>query len=44
MMNPIVFVANMLFVCAMMTFLPSVVFAIAMSTSGLAVWSIPRIK
>jgi hypothetical protein len=47
MMNPITFVANMLFVCAMMTFLPSVAFAIANATSGaggLGIWPILRSK
>jgi hypothetical protein len=34
MMNPFVFVANILFVCAMMTFLPSVAFAIANASSS----------
>jgi hypothetical protein len=42
MMNPITFVANMLFVCAMMTFLPSVAFAIANARSAgmLMIWPV----
>jgi len=34
MMNPILFTANIIFVCAMLTFLPSIAFALANSYGG----------
>jgi hypothetical protein len=42
MMNSITFVANMVFICAMMTFLPSVAFAISNSrgAGGLMIWPV----
>jgi hypothetical protein len=34
MINPIIFTLNIIFMCAMMTFLPSIAFALANSTVG----------